>query len=78
MVRAIGATIKAAMSFNAMADDFAAAMLAFRRQRVNRAFKTVKIVRDAILDDLERLIVIVFADFTLHKRSPLDLWILVG
>ena len=71
MVRAIGATIKTPMRFNAVADNFAAAMLAFRRQRVNRAFKTIKVVRDAVLDDLDRLVIIVFADFALHKKSPL-------
>jgi hypothetical protein len=67
MMRAIRAAIKTVMRFNAMANDFAAAVLAFRGQRVNRAFKTVKIVRDAVLDDLHRFVIIVFADFALHK-----------
>src|SRR2546427_10838790 len=47
-VGAMGAAEKCAARFNAVADNFAAAMLAFRSQRMNRAFKTIKIARPAI------------------------------
>src|SRR6185437_543516 len=65
-VGAIGAAINAAASLHAVTDDLAAALLTFWRQRVNGAFKTVEIMRDAVLDDFQRLIVIVAAHFTSH------------
>src|SRR5262245_42546076 len=48
-----------------MADDFAAAMGAGRRQGVDCALETVECVRSARHDDLERLVVLVSADFAL-------------
>src|SRR6185312_13456053 len=68
LVRAIRAAEEIALGFNAVADDFAAAMRAFRRQRVNRAFKTVEIVRSAVPDDFQRLVVIVSTNFTAHMH----------
>jgi hypothetical protein len=67
VVCATGAAIKAAMCLDAVADDLAAAMFAFGRQRVNRAFKTIKVMRFAILYDFQWFVVIVFAHFALHK-----------
>jgi len=65
-VRAVSATIHVASSFYAMADYFAAAMLAFRRQRVNGALKTIEIARNAVMNNFQRLVVFVSTDFTLH------------
>jgi hypothetical protein len=52
-----------------MTDDFATAMVALRGQGMNRALKTIEVMRDAVLDDFQRLIVIVSANFTLHNIS---------
>lgn len=65
---AVGATVKVASRLNAVADNLAAAMLTLRRQRVDGAFETIEIVRDAIIDDFERLVVFVSANFTLHNE----------
>src|ERR1051326_9000107 len=66
-VRAMSATIQIAPRLDPMADYFAAAMLAFRRQRVNRAFKTIEVSRDAVVYNFQRLVVLVSTDFTLHN-----------
>jgi hypothetical protein len=68
-VRAVSATIHVASAFRAVADYFAATMLAFRRQRVNRAFKTVEVARDAVMDNFQLLVVFVSTRFTLHTTS---------
>jgi hypothetical protein len=72
-MRAVGATIKIASRLDAVAGDFAAAMLAFGRQRVNGALKTIEVARDAVNDDFHRLIVFVATDFTSHKILPCSL-----
>src|SRR5206468_1926185 len=60
-VGAMGAAEKCAARFNAVADDFAAAMLAFRSQRVDRALEAIEIAGAAIHVDLKRLVVVVSA-----------------
>ena len=67
LVRTTSAAIEIAFRFNAVADDFAAAMRAFGRQRVDGAFKTVKKVRGAVPDDFQRLVVIISANFAAHN-----------
>jgi len=63
---AAGAAEKIALGFDAVADNFAAAMLAFGSKRVDGAFKAVEVMRDPVHHDLERLVVIVSTNFTLH------------
>jgi hypothetical protein len=54
-----------------MADYFAAAMLAFRRERVNSAFKTIEVVRNAIHHDLDSLVIFVAATFACRAAMPI-------
>src|SRR6266508_1857243 len=66
----MGAAIKRPFSLDAMADDLAIAMLTPRRERVDRAFEAVEIMRFAMNGDFHRLVVIVSANFTfLHINS---------
>jgi len=51
LVGAMRATIKVPACFDAVADNFASAVLTFRRQRMNRAFKAIEIMRNARYDD---------------------------
>jgi hypothetical protein len=66
-MRAVSTTIKIAASFHTMADYFARTVLAFGSERVNSAFETIKVARDAIVKDFQRLIVFISTNFTLHK-----------
>lgn len=67
MMRATGAAEKLAAGFNAVTDDFAAAMFATRREQMNGAFEAIEIVRDAVDQNFQRLVVFVSADFTFHE-----------
>jgi hypothetical protein len=72
-VRAVSTTIHIAASFHAVADYLAATMLALGRERMNGAFKAIKVPRDAIVDYFQRLIVFIPTNFTLHNNfSSLD------
>src|SRR5437870_739431 len=52
----------------------AAAMIARRRQRLDRAFKAVERVRLAVHDDVECLVIVVTAGFALwHGNAPIKL-----
>jgi len=51
-----------------VADDFAPAMIAFRRDYVDRTLEAVEDVRFALEPDLERLVVVVSAMFTLSHE----------
>lgn len=54
-----------------MPDDLATAVIAYRRELMNSAFKAVEDVIVACFDNLEGLIVIVPADFALcHWFAP--------
>jgi hypothetical protein len=68
MVGAVSATKITAAGFNAVTDDFAAAVFARRRQGVNGTFKTVEIVRDSVGHDFQWFVVLVSAYFALHKN----------
>jgi len=59
LMSALRAAEKCALRFDSVANNLAAAMLAFRRQRMNGALETIKVMRDAVYDDLERFIVFV-------------------
>src|SRR5437867_10694568 len=60
----MGAAVKAAAGLDTVADDFAAAMFAFRGQRVNGAFEAIEIVGDARDDHFDWFIVFISTDFT--------------
>ena len=51
--------------FNAMTDDFAPAVIAFRSYHMNRTLEAVEDVGFVLEPDLERLVVVVSAMFTL-------------
>jgi hypothetical protein len=53
-----------AAGFHTVADNLAAAMIAFRRNYLNRALEAIKDMRFALRRDLEGFIVIVSAQFT--------------
>lgn len=63
-MRTVAATIKIATGFDPVADYSAATMSAFGSQSVDSAFETVKVMGDAINDDLHRLVVVIPAHFT--------------
>jgi hypothetical protein len=75
MLRAACAAEKFTTGFNAMTDDFATAMFALWRQRVNGAFKAVEIMRNTVGHNFQGLVVIVPADFALHKDPFSNLFI---
>lgn len=70
VVGAIRAAKKVAPGFHTVADDSAAAVLAFWRERVNGTFETIEVMRDPVHQDLDGLVVIVAANFTImvHMR----------
>ena len=72
LVSTMCAAIIAATRLDSMSNDLATAVLALRRQRVNRTFERVKIVRNASHYDLKRFVVFVTANFTpIHKFGHL-------
>ena len=69
---AVSATVKSAVRFYAVSDDFAAAMITDGGELVDRAFEAVKRVSRSGSNDFERQIIIIPADVTLcHYQSPL-------
>jgi hypothetical protein len=71
MLCAVCATEELPIGLHAMSDDPAAAMAAGRRNRVNGAFEAVEDMGLTRLDQLERLVVIVSANFTPCHRTLL-------
>src|SRR5262245_15267131 len=72
-LRAVRAAKKVTTRFHAMTDDLAAAVFAGGRQRMDGALEAVEDVRFPGRDQLERLVVLVAADFTLaHRRLLRD------
>ena len=65
------AAVERAVGFDAMADDLAVTMRARRRQQMDRAFETVEGMRRAALHHLERLVVVVTANFALSHHPPI-------
>jgi hypothetical protein len=73
----LGGAVRAAKvgssRFNAMAYDPASAMFTRWSKRMNRAFKAIKIVGNAIHHYLQVLIIFVSACFTLRHKYPFSL-----
>jgi hypothetical protein len=67
MMGATGAAEKITARLDSMADDFAATMFAGRSQGVNRTLETIKIMGDPVYNHLKRFVIVIPADFTLHK-----------
>jgi len=61
---------KLAAGFGAVADDFAAAVLALRRERMNGALKAVKVMGDAVHDHLDRFVILVSTNLTTPHNPP--------
>src|SRR4051794_26237062 len=59
---AVGAAKKRATRFDAVTDNFAAAVVALRSQSVNGAFKRIKVSGNAVDDDLQIFVVFVSAN----------------
>lgn len=69
MLGAMRAAIHHAARFNAMADNAALAMAAFRGERVNGALEAVEVMGNSIYEDFERLVVFVAANFACMKSG---------
>jgi hypothetical protein len=67
-MRAVGTTKNIAARFHTVANYSAATVFAFGSKRVNGAFKTVKVTRYAIVNDFQRLVVLISTNFTLHNN----------
>ena len=71
-VRHVGGAVLAAedvaCDFDAVPDDATAAMIANGRERVNRAFEGVEVMRDPIKNDLECFVILVPTHLTLDSR----------
>jgi hypothetical protein len=77
-MRAMSATEESSARFDPVSDDLATAMLALGRKRMDSAFKTIEISRDAIYQNLNRLVVLIPANFTaLHTTTSCNLCNLV-
>jgi hypothetical protein len=69
--RAVCAAVVVALGLDSMADDLASAVLAYRGQSVNGAFEAIKRVSLTRQPNLERLVVVITADFALcHCVRP--------
>jgi hypothetical protein len=78
-MRAMGAAEIRSVGFDTVANDRYAAMLALRRERFDRAFKTVKRMRLPVKSDLQRLVVIISANFAFwHNKNPFLLTLIVN
>src|SRR5690606_17130238 len=67
---AVSAAEEIPAGLDAVADDLASAVFAFRRECMNGTFKRVEVVRNSVHDDFEWLVIIVSADFALHIEPP--------
>jgi len=67
---AMGTTVVTATGFDAVPNDLAAAMLAFRSQGVNGTFKAVEIVRNTGDNNLNRLVIFISASFAFVHSVP--------
>src|SRR5438874_2484951 len=71
LARAVGAAVDRSVRLDAVPDDPAVAVIAGRREGVDRALEGVERVRLAVADDLERLVVLVPAYLTLAHAPEL-------
>jgi len=63
LVSAVSTAIVAASGFDAMTYDPTSTVFTFGSQGMNRTFETIKIMRDAVHQDLNGFVVFVTADF---------------
>jgi hypothetical protein len=69
VVCTISAAEKDSPSFDSVADDFTPAVLALGSEGVNGTLETIEIVRDSVHEDLQRLVVVIAADFAfIHMK----------
>jgi hypothetical protein len=68
VMRAMSATEKVALGLNAMTDDFAPAMFACRRKRMNSALERIEISRNSIHHNLQCFVILVVANFAFHEN----------
>src|SRR5687767_13519474 len=67
----VGATENGAVLLDTVPDDFTAAVLAFGRQGMDRAFERIEGVLPPVHRDSERFVVVVSADIAFsHDKSP--------
>jgi hypothetical protein len=66
----MSATEDTACNLNPMPDDSAGAVGAGRRKRVDRTFEAIECVTPAVFFDIERLVVLIAADFAGSHSSP--------
>ena len=69
MLGAMGATVHHPAGFHPVPHDSATAMSAFRCERVNGALEGIKIMGDAVHQDLKRLVVFVPAHLAFLKTG---------
>ena len=67
-MRAVGTTIHVAARLDTVANNPAATVFAFGSERVNGAFETIKVTRNAIVKDFQRLVVLISTNFALHNN----------
>jgi len=70
LVGAMRAAIEIAGGLHAVADNLAAAMVAFRSQGMDGTFEAIKVMGDAVYDNFQGLVVFVSADFTSVHDQP--------
>src|SRR5437879_2611226 len=69
-VRAIGAAIEILAGLDTMPNDFAIAMGAFGRQRLDGALETFEVVGNPVHHEFQGLVILVSANFTLSHNYP--------
>jgi hypothetical protein len=69
--RAISATVKRVVPFDAVPDDLAATVIANGRELMDRTLEAVKRMPRALRHYFERQVIIITANFTLRHCSPL-------
>jgi hypothetical protein len=68
-MRAMRATEESSTRFDTVPDNLAPAMIALRREGMDSAFETIEIPRNTVHQNLNRLIVLIPTNFTLHTAS---------
>src|ERR1043166_2931189 len=68
LMRAVSATEKITSGFDTVSNDLAAAMFTFWGKGMDRALEAIEVVGNAIIDEFQRLVVLVSTNFTLHSR----------
>ncbi len=74
MVGAVSAAIKCSAHFNAVTNDLAIAMIASGCQGMDRAFKAIEVMRDAVDYNFQRLVIFIPANFTFCAHLNLQIF----